>query len=229
MAEKLHVEDREIVIPGELLAEGLEFLPSGKAFREGEKIMASSIGIVSVKGRVLKVIPLAGRYLPKRGDEVIGKVTAVLAGGWSLDVNSPYLADLPLAEGTSEFIPRGADLTRFFNLGEYVFCEVTNLTETKYVKLSASRRPYRKLRGGILTRVSPVKIPRIIGKQGSMVNLIKDATATEIVVGQNGLIWINGTPENMALVERIIKMIEIESHKKGLTDKVKKMLEEVKK
>jgi len=228
MAEKLHINDRDVVVPGELLAEGLEFLPSGKAFREGEKIFASSIGLASVKGRVIKVIPLAGRYMPKKMDIVIGKITAVLAGGWSVDVNSAYLADLPLAEGTSEFIPRGADLTRFFDAGEYVYCEVTNVTETKFIKLSASRRPYRKLKGGILVQVSPVKVPRIIGKQGSMVNLIKDATATEIVVGQNGWIWVYGAPEKEALVERIIGMIEAESHKRGLTDKVKQMLAEAK-
>ena len=228
MAEKLHINDRDVVVPGELLAEGLEFLPSGKAFREGESIFSSSIGLASVKGRIVKVIPLAGRYLPKKMDVLIGKVTAVLAGGWSLDVNSPYLADLPLAEGTSEFIPRGADLTRFFDLGDYIYAEVTNVTETKFVKLTASRRPYRKLKGGILVQVSPVKIPRIIGKQGSMVNLIKDATGTEIVVGQNGLVWINGAPDKEALVERIIGMIEAESHKRGLTDKVKQMLGEAK-
>ena len=228
MAEKLHINDRDVVVPGELLAEGLEFLPSGKAFREGESIFSSSIGLASVKGRIVKVIPLAGRYLPKKMDVLIGKVTAVLAGGWSLDVNSPYLADLPLAEGTSEFIPRGADLTRFFDLGDYIYAEVTNVTETKFVKLTASRRPYRKLKGGILVQVSPVKIPRIIGKQGSMVNLIKDATGTEIVVGQNGLVWISGAPDKEALVERIIGMIEAESHKRGLTDKVKQMLGEAK-
>ncbi|MEM2874225.1 MAG: exosome complex RNA-binding protein Rrp4 [Candidatus Nanoarchaeia archaeon] len=225
---KLHIGDREIVTPGELLAEGIEFLPSGKAFREGEKIFASTIGMVSIKGRVIKVIPLAGRYIPKKGDVVIGKVIAVLPGGWSVDINSPYLADLPLAEGASEFIPRGADLTRFFDLGDYVFCEITNVTETKFVKLSAARRPYRKLRGGILIEISPVKVPRVIGKQGSMVNLIKEGTGCEVVVGQNGWIWAKGTPEKEALVEKIIKTIECEAHKRGLTDKVKAMLAETK-
>lgn len=226
--EKLHVNDRDIVTPGELLAEGIEFLPSGKAYREGERIFASTIGLVSVKGRVVKVIPLAGRYIPRKSDVIIGKITAVLAGGWSVDVNSPYMADLPLAEGSSDFIPRGADLTKFFDLGDYLFGEITNITETKFVKLKASRRPYRRLRGGILIEVSPVKIPRIIGKQGSMVNMIKDATGCEIVVGQNGLVWTKGTPEKEALVEKIVKTIEAESHKRGLTDKIKKMLEEMK-
>jgi exosome complex component RRP4 len=225
MSEKLYVADRAIVIPGELIAEGIELLPSGKAFREGDKIYASTIGMVSIKGRVVKVIPLTGRYMPRKGDIIIGKITAVLAGGWSLDVNSAYAADLPLAEGTSEFIPRGADLSRFFDLNDYVFAEVTNVTETKFVKLSASRRPYRRLKGGILIGISPVKIPRVIGKQGSMVKMIKDASGCDVVVGQNGWIWIKGTPETEAKVEAIIKKIEKEAHMKGLTDKIKAMLE----
>jgi len=228
MSEKLYVADRAIVIPGEIIAEGIEFLPSGKAYREGDTIYASTIGMVSVKGHVVKVIPLAGRYMPKRNDIVIGKIAAVLNGGWAVDVNSPYPADLPLAEGTAEFIPRGADLTRFYDVGDYIFCEVTHVTETKFVKLTASKRPYRRLRGGILIEVSPVKVPRIIGKQGSMVKMVKDATGCDIVVGQNGWIWIKGTPEKEALVEIIIKKIEEEAHTKGLTDKIKNMLEETK-
>jgi exosome complex component RRP4 len=163
--------------------------------------------------------------MPRRGDVIIGKITAVLNGGWSVEVNSAYAADLPLAEGTAEFIPRGADLTRFFNLDDYVFAEITNVTESKFIKLSASQRPYRKLKGGIVIQVSPVKIPRIIGKQGSMVKMIKDASGCDIVVGQNGWIWIKGTPETEAKVEAIIKKIEREAHMKGLTDKIKAMLE----
>ena len=225
MSEKLYVADRAIVIPGELIAEGLEFLPSGNAYREGDKIYACTIGMVSVKGRVVKVIPLTGRYMPKKGDAIIGKITAVLAGGWSVDVNSAYAADLPLAEGTSEFIPRGADLTRFFDLNDYVFAEVTNVTETKFVKLTAAKRPYRRLKGGILVSISPVKVPRVIGKQGSMVKMIKDMSGCDVVVGQNGWIWIKGTPESEAKVELIIKKIEREAHIKGLTDKIKAMLE----
>lgn len=228
MAEKLYVADRAIVIPGELIAEGLEFLPSGKAFREGDKIFASTVGMVSIKGRVVKVIPLAGRYMPRKGDVIVGKVVAVLAGGWSIDVNSPYAADLPLSEGTSEFVSRGADLTRFFDIDDYIFGEVTNITETKFVKLTAARRPYRRLRGGILVEISPVKVPRVIGKQGSMVKMIKDATGCDIIVGQNGWIWIKGTPEKEAIVELIIKKIEAEAHTKGLTDKIKAILEEKK-
>lgn len=226
--EKLYVNDRDIVVPGELLAEGMEFLPSGKAYREGDRIFASSMGMVSIKGRVIKIIPLAGRYIPKKGDVIVGKIIAVLPGGWSVAINSPYAADLPLAEGTTEYVAKGSDITKIFDLNDYVFCEITNVTETKIVKLSAARKPYRKLKGGTLLQISPVKVPRVIGKQGSMINMIKKETGCEIIVGQNGWIWVKGTPEKEAIVAKIIAIIEMEAHTKGLTDKIKTMLDEVK-
>ncbi|MEM2954356.1 MAG: exosome complex RNA-binding protein Rrp4 [Candidatus Nanoarchaeia archaeon] len=226
--EKLYVRDRELVIPGELLAEGLEFLPSGKAYREDDKIFASAIGMVSIKGRVIKIIPLAGRYIPKKGDAIVGEIVAVLPGGWSVAINSAYAADLPLGESTTEYIAKGSDITKIFDIGDYVFCEITNVTETKIVKLSATRRPYRKLKGGTLLQISPVKVPRVIGKQGSMITMIKKETDCEIVVGQNGWIWVKGTPEKEAMVAKIIEVIEKEAHTKGLTDKIKAMLEEIK-
>ena len=58
-----------------------------------------------------------------------------------------------------------------------------------------------------------------------MVNMLKDASGCDITVGQNGLVWIKGEPENEAMVARIIKIIEKESHMPGLTDKIKRMLE----
>lgn len=225
IAEKVYVNDRDIVIPGELLAEGFDFLPAGKAFREDEKIYASTIGLVYVKGRVIKVIPLAGRYMPKKGDVVIGKVTNISHSGWTLDINSPYLADLNIGEATQEYIDLAkTSLTRYFDIGDYVLAEVINISEGMFVKLTAKYRPYRKLQGGNIIMVSPTKIPRIIGKAGSMIKLLKDASGCDIVVGQNGLVWIRGEPEKEALVARTIKIIEKESHKPGLTDSIKQML-----
>lgn len=225
MAEKIHVKDRDIVIPGDLLAEGMSFLPSGKAFREGDKIYATTVGLVSIKGRVIKVIPLAGKYMPKKGDVVIGKVTNIGYSGWMLDVNSPYTADLNIGEATTEYIDLAkTDLSKYFDIGDYALAEVINISEGKFVKLTTKRRPYRKLKGGNIIEVSPTKIPRIIGKAGSMIKMLKDLSGCDIVVGQNGLVWIKGTPEKESLVAKAIKRIERESHTKGLTDKIKTML-----
>ena len=224
--EKVFVNDKDIVIPGEPLAEGFDFLPAGKAFREDEKIFASTIGLVYVKGRVIKVIPLAGKYMPKRGDIVIGKVTNIGHSGWTLDIDCPYLADLNIGEASSEYIDlRKASMNQFFDIGDYALTEVTAISEGMFVKLTAKYRPYRRLVGGTIIKVSPTKIPRIIGKAGSMIKMLKDHSNCDITVGQNGLIWIKGDAEKQALVSRIIKVIEKESHLPGLTDKIKVMLE----
>jgi len=53
MKTKMVVKDREVVIPGELLAEGMDYLPSGKAFRDGDGIYSSAIGLVSLRGSVI--------------------------------------------------------------------------------------------------------------------------------------------------------------------------------
>jgi len=73
-------------------------------------------------------------------------------------------------------------------------------------------------------KVNPFKVPRIIGKQGSMVTIIKQATNCQVVVGQNGLIWLEGTPQDEVKAVSAIKKIEKESHMPGLTERIKKFL-----
>jgi exosome complex RNA-binding protein Rrp4 len=74
--------------------------------------------------------------------------------------------------------------------------------------------------------VNTHKVPRIIGKRGSMVGMIKRATDCNIVVGQNGRVWLNGAPEMEVIAINAIKMIELHSHESGLTDRVKGYLEQ---
>ncbi|MFH0869273.1 MAG: KH domain-containing protein, partial [archaeon] len=116
------------------------------------------------------------------------------------------------------------DMAHYFDYNDYMLAEIISISESKYVKLTTKYRPYRKLSPGNIIIVSPTKIPRIIGKAGSMINLLKDGSACDIVVGQNGLVWIKGLPEKTALVAKAIKLIEKESHKSGLTEKVKQMM-----
>ena len=59
-----------------------------------------------------------------------------------------------------------------------------------------------------------------------MISLIKEKTGCEVTVGQNGLVWIKGTPGGEFLAERAIKMIEQKSHFTGLTEKMEQFLQE---
>ncbi len=100
-----------------------------------------------------------------------------------------------------------------------------NKIERRYIRLSVKNRPYRKLHEGIVIEVSPTKIPRIIGKQGSMIKMLKENSGCDILVGQNGWVWIkNDDPTKQMLMVNAIKKIESDSHTTGLTDKIKKML-----
>ena len=71
---KLLFENKKVVIPGDILAEGMDYLPGKGAFREEENVIASRLGIVNVQGSIINIIPLSGRYKAKKNDTVIGYV-----------------------------------------------------------------------------------------------------------------------------------------------------------
>lgn len=222
---QLYVNDRDVVVPGELLASGMDFLPSVGTYRSGEHIRAANVGLIRVDRKVLKLIPLSGRYLPKEGDTIIAKVIDILMSGWRVDTNSPYSAVLQLKDASSNYIEKGADLTKYFALGDYIAAKVTNVTSQKLVDITMRAPGTRKVSGGRIIEVNTNKVPRIIGKQGSMVSMLKEATGCRVIVGQNGIVWLEGEPEMENLVVEAIRKIEKEGHISGLTEKMKAFLD----
>ncbi len=222
---KLLLKDKSIVVPGEGIAEGMDYLPGFGTYREKEMIIANKLGLLSMEGRAVKIIPLSGQYIPKKDDVIIAKVIDLSFNGWRVDTNSAYSAMLSLKDATSDYIARGADLTRFYNVGDIMVCRVTNVTSQKLVDVTTKGLGLRKLHGGRIIPVNTNKVPRIIGKQGSMVSMIKDSTGCKITVGQNGLVWLEGLPEKELIAVKAIKKIEKESTLSGLTDRIKAFLE----
>jgi len=224
---ELLVENKAIVIPGEDLASGMDFLPSFGTYRDKDRIVASRLGLVSIDGKIIRIIPLAGKYNPKRGDTIIGKVEDVSYSGWRVNTNCAYPAMLSVKDATSEFVGRGADLTQFFDVDDYLVAKIFNVTSQKLIDLTMKGPGLRKLIGGRVIEVNTNKVPRIIGKQGSMVHMIKEATGCKIIVGQNGLLWILGDLKNEIIAIEAIRKIEQESHLSGLTERIKEFLEKV--
>lgn len=223
---ELLIKEKEIVAPGQVLANGMEYLPSHGTYRKDEQILANRLGVAIIDGKVIRTIPLAGSYIPRRNDVVIGKVTDILSMGWRIDINCPYNALIPIKDGTFEFIPRGADLTKYFTFGDYIVGKITNVTSQNLIDVSVKGPGLHKLRGGRIITVNTHKVPRIIGKKGSMVSMIKEATGCKITVGQNGLVWLSGEPAMENLAVETIEKIDKESHTSGLTDRIKQFLEE---
>jgi len=223
---EIKVKDKEISVPGEVLAVGMDVLPGAGTYRDGEKIVANRLGLVMMDGRTIKLLPLSGRYMPRTNDTIICKVIDVGFNGWRLDTNSAYSAMLSMKDATSEFIQRGANLTQYYDLGDHIVCQIVNVTSQKLIDVTMKGPGLRKLKGGRIIEVDANKVPRIIGKQGSMVVMIKEATQCNIIVGQNGLIWIDGEPMNELHAIQAIRKISAESHTTGLTDKIKEFLEQ---
>jgi exosome complex component RRP4 len=225
MADEIKIKEKEIVVPGEILAEGLGFVPGRGTYRKDKEVIAQQLGVASVEGKVLKVNQLSGVYTPRLDDRVIGQVIDVLMTGWRISLNGPYTAVLSLKEATSRFVPKGTDLTQFLKVGDYVVVKIINVTSQRLVDVMMRAPGLMKLEGGRVITVNAFKVPRIIGKDGSMITMLKEATNCDIVIGQNGFVWINGEPKNEVLAVNTIRKIEESSHISGLTDTIKAELE----
>ncbi|MBI4447573.1 RNA-binding protein [Candidatus Woesearchaeota archaeon] len=220
------IEDKQIVVPGEEVAEGMDFLPAPGTFRDGDKIVACQLGLVNISGRLIKVIPLEGAYMPKRGDVVIGKINDLTYSNWFVDIGYAYEAALSMKEATTEFIERGAELTDYYTYDDVIVAKITNVTKSKSIDLSMIGPGLRKLQGGRLLEISAQKVPRVVGKQGSMISMIKEITNCQIIVGQNGRVWISGTEIwQERLASEAVLLIARKAHTHGLTDRVKAFLE----
>ena len=219
------VNERDIVIPGEALAEGMDYLPGDNTYREGEKIYSKVLGLVGLSGRVIKITPLSGPYVPKYGDKIIGKVIDIAMTGWRVSTVTAYSAMLNVKDATTRFVKREEDLSQILSIGDYLIVKITKVTSQNLIDLSMKEPGLRKISGGRVMKINSQKVPRVIGKQGSMISLVKEKTGCDVTVGQNGFVWVKGTPEGELLAEKAIKMIEAQSHQEGLTDKMQKFLE----
>ena len=226
MTAKEKTEKREIVIPGEIIAEGDDFLPGDWTVKEGKNIASIRFGIVEKADRLVKVIPLSGVYIPRRGNIVIGEVTDLAMSGWMVDIGGPYSAFLALRECPG-FIEE-SEMENVYAIGDLLVVKISDVKRTA-VDLTMKHREkgLGKIKDGLVIKVNPHRVPRIIGKEGSMITLIKDATNCMITVGQNGLIWIKGeNSDDQNFAKEAIDFIAENTVSEGLTEKVEQWIKD---
>ncbi|MEM2089741.1 MAG: exosome complex RNA-binding protein Rrp4 [Candidatus Pacearchaeota archaeon] len=217
----------EIVVPGEILASGQDFLPGEGTRKEEKDIVALRFGLLEKTDKLVKVIPLSGTYIPRVGNTVIGQVIDITFNGWIVDILSPHLGFLPITECAGYVNKK--DLSEYYDVNDIIVSKVRSI-KTRSVELTMKDRTCKKLTSGFLMRVNPTRVPRIIGKEGSMVTTVKQETNCSIIVGQNGLIWIKGPSiEEEMLAREAIKIIVEKPFIEGLTDYVKEFLTKAKK
>ena len=110
--------------------------------------------------------------------------------------------------------------------GDLIAARIVNFDRTRDPLITISGRELGKIDSGELIKISTSKVPRLIGKRGSMIQMIEEATNANITIGQNGIIIAScENPDGLSKAIRAINMIEEDSHRINLTDMVKKMLE----
>jgi len=225
--EESNGEPREVIVPGETIVSGEDYLPGEGAKREGKDIVALRYGLVEISGKLVKVIPLSGVFIPRRGNVIIGQVTDISFNGWMTDINAPYSSFLPVAE-----VPMYLDkncLAEFLDIGEFFSAKISSVKQ-KGIDLTLDARGLGRLEDGMIIFINPNKVPRVIGKEGSMIKLIKDETNCKVTIGQNGLVWIKGDNVDAELfAKKAINFVTEKSFIHGLTDKVKEFLDKEKK
>src|SRR3989338_2480724 len=107
---------RVVVVPGETIVSGEDYLPGEGTRRINEDVVASRYGLAEIAGRVIKVISLFGAFIPRRGNVVIGRVSDITFRGWNVDIDSASAGFLPIEE-SPRFINKDK-MDQFLAIGE---------------------------------------------------------------------------------------------------------------
>ena len=217
---------RRIVVPGEVIIDGEDYLPGEGTRREGSNVLAVKFGFAEVVGRVVRLIPIFGAFIPRRNNVVIGRVTDITHAGWLIDIDSASSAFLPIEEAP-RFINR-SEMDQYLNIGDVLAAKIWSV-KSRGIDLTIKGKGLGKLEGGFIFKIIASRVPRVIGREGSMVSLIKEKTGCNITVGQNGWIWINGLSiDNEIKARKAIEMVADNVHIDGLTEKIEEWFVEEK-
>ena len=222
-------EKKQLVTPGELLAEG-EYQAGENTYKEENKVYAQRIGLVDAENKRVSVVALKAFYVPKVGDMVIGTIKEVGFNGWTVDIKAPYNAMLRASDVLSRpFKPQNDELSQVLNAGDLIVAKIASYDRAHDPQLTVGEPGLGKITRGQIMRVTPTKVPRVIGRKGSMISTIKQETECQIILGVNGVVLITGkNPADEELAIMAIQKIEAESHTSGLTDRIEQLLKEEK-
>jgi exosome complex component RRP4 len=203
------------------------YRPEQNVIMEGKNIVSTMVGISEIFDGTVRVIPLTGKYYPKINDLVVGKVLTNTSLSWELDLGSSYVGVLPASDVFGRnFSAHADDLFSKLRPGDLVVARIANFDRTRDPLLTVSDSDLGKIDSGELVEISPSKVPRLIGKRGSMIQAIETATDSIITIGQNGRVVIAcEDSDGLLKAKRAVQMVDEMAHVANLTDQVKTMLD----
>jgi len=215
---------RKYVIPGELIVKG-DYKSLSNVIKLDDNFYATKVGLAEINRGGIRVIPLCGPYIPRIDDLVIGKIVDHSAFSWEVDINSCFFAYLPAQNVFGrDFSPDCESLLKKFPIGDLIYAKVFAYDRTRDPLLSIQGPNLGRIPKGEIVKINSAKIPRLIGKKGSMIKTIESSTNCKLIIGQNGIILITGPPDGILLATQAIKMVEFEAHLASLTTKIQTFL-----
>ena len=216
----------QFVIPGDIIIAD-DCRPGQNVILEGNRVMSTAIGFSEIKENLVNVTPLTGLYTPKTDDLVIGKIISHNALSWQVDINSYYSGILTAFDiFGKDYSPSRDDLSLKLNTGDIILARIANVNSRDPL-ITIIGENLGKIDSGELIKISPTKIPRLIGKHDSMIQTIEASTNATITVGQNGLIILkcdNSTGLKKAIAS--VKMIAMTYEDANIEEKIQNILDE---
>jgi len=219
------MSESQFVLPGDVIVTG-DYRPEQNVILDGDRLMSTAVGFSEIEDNLVTVTPLTGLYTPKTDDLVIGKIVSHNALSWEVDINSYYPGILTAFDiFGKDYSASRDDLSLKLNTCDVILARIANVGSRDPL-LTIIGEKLGKIDAGELVKISPAKIPRLLGKHKSMIQSIEASTNATITVGQNGLIVVS-CDETNGLLKALaaIRMVDEQAHLVNLTDKVKKMLE----
>ncbi len=176
-------------------------------------------------------VKLKGVYIPEPGHVVIGLITSVGIMNWFVDINSPYTAVLSVQDFLGRpFNPAVDDMSALLKVGDYIKAKVVAFDKTRSPTLTVQGEGLGRIVRGKVIEISPAKVPRVLGRKRSMLQVLEEKTGCSIFVARNGRIHLECPNEDLeAIAVMAIKIIEEEAHTSGLTRRIIKFIEEERK
>ena len=220
-------DKKQYVIPGDVITTSPLRLRENVTL-DGKRIIATSIGLTNIYDDSVRVIPLSAVYLPKIDDIVIGKIKSIFGNSWFADINSCYqgmlLGQDVFGRGSS---PTMSDMKSRLDIGDLICAKIANFDRSREPLISIADHNLGKIDSGELVKISPPKIPRLIGKHGSMIQTIESSTDTSITIGQNGLIVLKSESDsNLDKIIKVFKMLDSTTDDSNMDEKIQKILDE---
>jgi len=217
---------RPIVVPGEFLGESRFYIPGMNTLKISDRIFATTVGIIRMNGKHLDVVSLKSFYQPRIGDLIVGIIKEPGIAGWSVDINSPFLAFLPFSEYPEKRIRLSRDnVGKILESGAVITGVIKDASIFSSPIITMKGKGLGVVSSGTLLNITASKVPRLIGKKGSMLSVIERATGVKLTVGQNGRIIVHSEDNSIvAKIRSVIEMVERESHIYGLTERVEALL-----